>query len=108
MKHKIVVVLVLTAYVNCTEDGRRGQSVPRDSNFPEEAEYLKQLNVLDSVVKNTPNDTSYYCCSYSIDLLERVSGIDGSADGTTLGKLSFTKSDYLKWKSWYVKKKKGG
>jgi len=78
----------------------------KEKYFQRELEYSKQLNVLDSVVRNSPDDTSYYCCSYSIDALERISGIDGSSDGTALGKLSFTKGDYLKWKDWYMKKKK--
>lgn len=57
---------------------------------------------LEAAVKRKPKDTIYYCCSGSIMYVELKSRIASKSDGTLAGKLYFTKSDFIKWRKWYL------
>lgn len=62
---------------------------------------IRHMKVLDSVVSRKKKDTFYFCCIGSIHYLERESKIAASTDGTSIGRVSFTKSDWEKWKNWF-------
>lgn len=57
---------------------------------------------LETAVRLKPKDTIYYCCSGSIMYIEMKSRISSKSDGTLAGKLYFTKSDFIKWRKWYL------
>lgn len=57
---------------------------------------------LEAAVKLNPNKNKFYCCAGSIMYIEKESKIYSKSDGTFAGKLYFTKSDFIKWKKWYL------
>lgn len=59
------------------------------------------FKILDSVVNANVKDTVYYCCTQQIAFMEEHTKIESKSDGTLLGKLSFSKSDWEKWHKWY-------
>lgn len=66
----------------------------------------RHLRILDSVVNENPTDTIYRCCMQSIYFIVKATKIEVSTDGTTLGRISFSKADWLKWHAWYDKRYK--
>lgn len=68
-------------------------------------ELTYHLKILDSVMAITAED-SIYCCPQSIIFMEKQTGIDASSDGTTFGKLFFTREDLKKWHVWESDKKR--
>ena len=63
--------------------------------------YLHHLTILDEAAKEEKKDSVIFCCPGSIAFMEITSGIQAKADGTTFGKLSFTKSELERWRQWY-------
>ena len=57
---------------------------------------------LEAAVILNPKNTKFYCCSGSIMYIENESMIYSKSDGTFAGKLYFTKSDFIKWRKWYL------
>jgi hypothetical protein len=65
--------------------------------------FQKHFAILDASVKANPKDTVYACCMQSIYFMVENTKIEVSTDGTLLGRISFTKSDWIKWHEWYNK-----
>lgn len=57
---------------------------------------------LEAAVNLNPKKTKFYCCSGSVMYIEKESMIFSKSDGTFAGKLYFTKSDFVKWRKWYL------
>jgi hypothetical protein len=106
MKKIISYTVVFAVLISCNDSKSHRQHEGEKKNKPiVEIEFERHLKILDSVVEKNPNDTIYTCCSESIDFMEKTTGIDGHADGTTLGKLFFSRNDFIKWRTWYEKNK---
>ncbi len=60
---------------------------------------------LDSIVRKNKEDTLFYCNSALIENVERLTRIK-SSEGTFVGKISFTISDYNRWSDWKNKNTK--
>lgn len=56
------------------------------------------------MVNKNPNDTIYRCCMQSIYFMVKRTKIEVSTDGTFVGRISFSKTDWLRWHEWYDKK----
>jgi len=106
MKAICSFIVVFTILISCNDSKPHGQQNGEETIKPVLGiEFEKHFKILDSVVNKNLQDTIYTCCSESMDFMERTTGIDGHADGTTLGKLFFSKNDFIKWKAWYEKSK---
>jgi hypothetical protein len=81
--------------VNDELQGKSKFKISRDSLFK------FHFSILDSVVDSRKMDSSFTCCTSSIEFMELSTGIDGQKDGTTLGKLAFTRRDLAHWHEWY-------
>ena len=57
---------------------------------------------LDSMINANPYDTSK-ACIYSVQYMEKVTGIKSHPDGNFIGWMAFTKRDLIAWKEWYDK-----
>lgn len=91
----IISVFVLTiGFAFSQEKQEEGQN--KDSLI------MYHYSQLEAVVKANPNKNKFYCCSGSLMYIEKESMIYSSSDGTFAGKLYFTKSDFMKWKKWYL------
>jgi|GEM_PF-2582426 len=90
---------VVSAQVNCFDDNIIIQQTKK-----KKALFEQHFKNLDSVVKANPNDTTYRCCYQSILFMVKNTKIEVSTDGTTLGRVSFNKSDWLQWHAWYKKR----
>jgi len=75
-------------------------SKPKEDNRDSLITYHFQK--LEAAVNLNPTKTKFYCCSGSIIYIEKESMIFSKSDGTFAGKLYFTKSDFLKWRKWYI------
>lgn len=60
---------------------------------------------LEAAVNLNPKKTKFYGCSGSVMYIEKESMIFSKSDGTFAGKLYFTKSDFVKWRKWYISRK---
>ena len=74
-----------------------------DYNHERDSLFVYHMKRLDSVVYKR-NKKVYTCCSASIAYIEDKTGIEASTDGTTLGRLAFTKGDWLAWHEWLQKR----
>ena len=63
------------------------------------------LNVIKQFVSGKNPDRSMRRTE-SIAFLEKLTGIDGSGEGTDIGKYAVTLTDYNKWNDWFKKNKK--
>ena len=107
MKDKFVIcVLIIFVFLSCKIFKEKGTVYTYDySNIVHKDSLLiHHMKVLDSVVSRKRKDTVYFCCISSIDYLQKVSKIGASTDGTLIGRMSFTKGDWQKWKDWFEKK----
>ena len=64
-------------------------------------EFKYHFNILDSVVKELPLDTLYYCCPYTIQFMETNTGIFSRSCPNFIGKLKFYKSELILWHKWF-------
>jgi hypothetical protein len=90
-----LIIFLLFPFCGLSQQGKENnENIDSLINF-----HFKELA---SAVKAKPKDTIYYGHSGSIMFIEEQSGIYSKADGTAVGKLYFTKSDFIKWRKWYL------
>jgi hypothetical protein len=63
--------------------------------------FKKHFAILDSIVSASPKDTIYNCWPGSIYFMVQNTGIEVSTEGTLLGRISFSKYDWIRWHDWY-------
>lgn len=102
--------LLIVCLLNCcTPNNQPNESVSRVTEKSVSKATIDQsdslfkyhFNVLDSVMVAHVNDSLYYNCTPSINFMENNTKIEASSDGTSLGRLTFTKNDLQKWHEWY-------
>lgn len=96
------IAYIFFIQLNCDSNKHTAQR----NSYKNYTEFKNHFIILDSVVNTNKNDTIYYCCTSSISFMERNTHVDAYSDGTLLGKLSFSKSDWYKWHEWYDKRYK--
>jgi hypothetical protein len=98
----ILINFILTLYLLLPAQGNSQDS--RDTTIINSTDFLHHFNKLNIAVKTNLKDTLYYCCSGSILYMEFATKISAKADGTFLGKLFFTKSEFARWRIWGIRK----
>jgi len=99
MIHRLILIVLLMYLAGCKENQNPGY-IKTKKKIPDK-ETTRHYNILKSLVIANPGDTLFVGGSGSIWYLENASKIEGSADGTTFGKLHFSRSDWIKWDQWY-------
>jgi len=92
MSYRLILLLGLFSLVN---------RLTAQMNRQTDSLFLYHLSKMDVAANKSKNNTVVYCCSGSISIMERISGILCASDGTTFGKLYFTKSELERWRKWY-------
>lgn len=92
----IFLLLVFNSSNSC------GQVKEGFTNEQADSMFKTHLYKLDSTAKENSKDTVFFCCPYSIEVVERATEIFSRADMNFAGKWKFFLSDLLKWKEWYL------
>ena len=69
----------------------------------EDSLLIKHLKTLDSVVASNMRNKVFYCCTSSLNYIVNVSKIETSTGVTIVGRISFSKADWEKWRLWFTK-----
>ena len=64
------------------------------------------FKILDSLTNLSYNDSMVVGGMPSIEFMEEKTNIEAHSDGTSFGKLEFSKNDLHRWHEWYDKKNK--
>jgi hypothetical protein len=93
MKKIILLCFWLSSFTIC--------AIAQKANCKEKGKVFKQhFGILDSIAKNTANDTLTNC-QPSIQFMEENTGIEASTDADYFGRFACTKTDLARWHKWY-------
>ena len=101
-KTNIILILLLTTAVIKTFAQPEKDSELKKANMDSLLAY--HFRNLDSTVASNKADTVFYCCPYSIEVIEKTSQIYSRADINFAGKWKFYLSDWIRWHEWYKSK----
>lgn len=99
--------IVLCSIAACNGNKKGSDSQP--SNLQQQdtstlgKDFIHHFQILDSIAHTNSDDTLYVAGTPSIAFMEVNTGIDAHSDGTTLGKIKFSKQDLRKWHQWFDK-----
>ena len=88
-----LLLIYTTSFVSCVDT----------EELAAQKAFLYHLKVVEDYLQSQQDSTLLYV--KSIHFLEESTGIESSADGTFIGKLSVGNSDFEKWEKWYLENK---
>jgi hypothetical protein len=92
--------ILLFVIISFSSIGQSADTIANDTML--DSLFKHHFNSLDSAVLSK-RTKRYYCCSGSINFMEKNTRIISSSEKTFLGKISFSIIDLIKWHEWYLR-----